>query len=467
LNLNETQITKEMILEVNIEKSAFGGKGIAKVDGFTIFVKNGIPQDRVKIVIKRKKKRLAEAEIIELIEPSPFRITPECQHAEYCGGCDWLTLNYEKQLEYKRKHLEETIEHIGKIKGVVVNEAIPSKMTFGYRNKMIFGCTNSPYFLPYETRPETADNDFAIGLHVKGLSDKIFDAKSCLLMNNTGNLILDDIRNFIKNSEYSVYDKNSRSGFWYSVILRYSFEYNKWMVNIVTVFNKEGAIKPLADILTKKYIEIISVINNITDGKKPSYLGKYEIQLAGVPVLKEKILGFDFKISANSFFQTNSFGAESLYKVVRDYAKLKNNEKAIDLYGDAGSIAIILAASAKKVVGIEISKSAVKDAEDNCRINGVDNCKFICGDIKENLSKISFIPDVMIIDPPRSGIARDILKQIIKTLPKRIVYVSCNPASLARDLNSLKNSYDIMKIQPVDMFPNTCHIESVTSLQLR
>jgi 23S rRNA (uracil1939-C5)-methyltransferase len=463
LNPNQLQIAKDTILEVNIDKSAFGGKGIAKIDGFTIFVENGIPQDRVRIVIKRKKKNFAEAKIVKMLEPSPFRGASKCEHFEYCGGCDWLSLKYEKQLEYKQNHLKETIEHIGGIKGVVVKPIIPSDKILGYRNKMIFGCVANPYVPLSET--ETFDNDFAVGLHVNGAPDKIFDIKSCLLMNNTGSLILEDIKKFIKEAEYKVYNKSARSGFWHSIMLRYSFEYDKWMVNIITVFKEAEAVKPLADILTNKYSEVASVINNITDIKKPSYVGKYEIILAGTPILKEKILGFDFKISANSFFQTNPLCAESLYKTVINYANLKNNEKVIDLYSGAGAIAIIAAASAKEVVGVEIAKSAVKDAEDNCRINGIDNCRFIYGDIKDNLSKIPFTPDVMIIDPPRSGIARDVLQQIMKNPPKKIVYVSCNPASLARDFKLLKNSYNIIEVQPVDMFPNTYHIESATLLE--
>jgi len=461
------QIIKDMLLEVNIEKIGFGGRGIAKVNGFTIFVENGIPKDRAKIVIKRKKNNFAEAKIVELIKPSPFRIDPACEYAGYCGGCDWLPLKYEKQLEYKQQHLKETLKHIGKIKGVFVNRVIPSKIIFGYRNKMIFGCADNSYFIRNKSYPERVNDNFTIGLHVRGLPNKIFDTKSCLLMNNTGNLILDDIRSFIKSSKYSVYNKNNRSGFWHSIMLRYSFGYDKWMINIGTIFKKEGVIKPLSYILTEKYPEVASVINSIPDKNKGLYLGKNEELLAGDPVLKEKILDFDFKISANSFFQTNSFGAESLYKVVKDYANLKNDEKVIDLYSGAGTISIIVADSAKEVIGIEISKTAVKDAEDNCRINEIDNCKFICGNIKESLLQIPFLPDVMIIDPPRSGIDKDVLKQIVNIAAKRIVYISCNPPSFARDMNILKDFYDIAKIQPVDMFPNTYHIEFVSLLMTK
>ncbi|MBU4387969.1 MAG: 23S rRNA (uracil(1939)-C(5))-methyltransferase RlmD, partial [Proteobacteria bacterium] len=387
-----------------------------------------------------------------------------CIYSGCCGGCKWQFLKYDEQLVFKRQHVIDSLEHIGIIKDVPVHSTLPSKVTYAYRNKMEFSCSDRRWLMPDEFGMENLDLDFAIGLHVPGTFHKVLDIKKCLLQPGLGNNILDDIREFIKNSNIPVYGLRSHKGFWRFLMLRHSAAYDQWMVNIVTAEESNKIVKPLSDLLTAKYPEIVSVINNINKRKAGIAVGEYEILLAGSPFIRDKVGRFEFKISANSFFQTNTLGAEILYKKVMEYAGLSGKEQVVDLYCGAGTISIFLADSARELVGIEISESAVRDAEINCQNNGVTNCRFILGDIKDCLEQVKK-PDVMIIDPPRTGMHEKVVKQVLDMSPARIVYVSCNPATMARDLGMIKDDYSVLEVQPVDMFPHTYHIESVARLE--
>ncbi len=460
-------VKKGELLELEISEMAFGGKGLARKDGFAVFVDQTVPLDCVTVRIIKKKKSYAEARVVSIKEPSPFRISPPCEHSGFCGGCKWQFLKYDKQLEYKRQHVLDSVEHIGLIHGVPVHETIPSKLIFGYRNKMEFSCSDKRWLLPDEMGKEDIDTGFALGLHVPGTFHKVLDIRACLLQPETGNYILDDIRTYIKNSNVPVYGLRSHIGFWRFVMLRHSAAYDQWMVNIVTAAENRETVQPLADRLKDKYPQIVSVVNNITSRKAGVAIGEYEVLLAGSSCIKDKIGSFEFDISSNSFFQTNTRSAERLYEIVKEYADLSGDETVVDLYSGTGTIGICLADSAKEVIGIEIIESSVVDAENNCRKNNISNCRFIHGDIKESLSQIAKRPDVMIIDPPRAGMHKNVVKQIIEMAPERIVYVSCNPSTMARDLGIIKEHYKILEIQPVDMFPHTYHIESVTRLEKR
>ena len=460
-------VKKGELLELEISEMAFGGKGLAKKNGFAVFVDQTVPLDNVIARIIKKKKNYAEARIVSIKEPSPFRISPPCKHSGFCGGCKWQFLKYDKQLEYKHKHVLDSIEHIGLMHGVPVHRTIPSKLIFGYRNKMEFSCSDKRWLLPDEMGREDIDTGFALGLHVPGTFHKVLDTTTCLLQPETGNHILDDIRTYIKNSNIPVYGLRSHIGFWRFVMLRHSAAYDQWMVNIVTAAEDSETMQPLADRLMDKYPQIVSVINNITSRKSGIAIGEYEILLAGSSCIKDKIGLFEFDISSNSFFQTNTRSAEQLYEIVKEYADLSGNETVVDLYSGTGTIGICLADSAKEVIGIEIIESSVADAKNNCRKNNILNCRFIHGDINESLSQIAKRPDVMIIDPPRVGMHKNVVKQIIEMSPKKIVYISCNPSTMARDLGIIKEHYNILEIQPVDMFPHTYHIESVARLEKR
>lgn len=458
-------VKKKQEIELEIEQMAFGGKGLARVDGLAVFVDQAVPHDRVLARIVKKKKNFAEARMLELLKPSADRVQAPCPYSGCCGGCKWQFLAYEKQLVYKAQHVRDSLAHIGLVDDAVVHPTLPSAEQYGYRNKMEFSCATRRWLMPEEMHADGIPTDMAVGLHVPGTFDKVLDIERCLLQQSLGNHLLAEIRKYIKESSMPVYGLRSHEGFWRFVVLRHSVAHDHWMVNIVTRAQARNQVQPLADYLMETYPEIVSVINNITARKAGVATGEFEILIGGQPFILDRIGGYEFEISANSFFQTNTRQAEVLYDVVRDYARLQGNETILDLYSGAGTIAICLASMAKEVIGFEMVESAVADAERNCRRNEIGNCRFIGGDIRSSFSQIDKDPDVLIVDPPRAGMHQDVVRKIIETKPERIVYVSCNPATMARDIVKLKEKYRIAEVQPVDMFPHTYHIESVARLE--
>jgi len=457
-------IKKGLQVEVEITDVAFGGRGLVRLNGLAVFVDQAVPGDRVTIRIFKKKKNYAEARVVDLIESSPFRITAPCEYSGYCGGCKWQFLTYDQQLIYKRQHVLDSLEHIGLMKDVAVHETIPSGIIFGYRNKMEFSCTDRRWLLPAELGRADIDKGFALGLHVPGTFHKVIDTRACLLQPDLGNLLMDEVRAFIRSSDKPVYGLRSQMGFWRFLVLRHSVAHDQWMVNIVTAEDDRKAVQPLADRIMDRYSQVASVMNNVTSRKAGVAIGEFEHTLAGSNVISDKIGDFEFEISANSFFQTNSRGAEVLYKTVKRYAGLTGTETVLDLYSGTGTIPILLSGYCKTVIGIEIIESAVADAEKNCRKNDVSNCRFIKGDIRKCLPQITQRPDLLIIDPPRAGMHKDVVKQVLELGADRMVYVSCNPATMARDLGMMQDSYRLVEVQPVDMFPHTYHIEAVAKL---
>jgi 23S rRNA (uracil1939-C5)-methyltransferase len=454
-------LKKGDVAELNITDLAFGGKGFAKADGFAVFVDQAAPEDVVMARVIRKKKNFAEARIVEIIVPSPSRIDAPCPYSGTCGGCIWQHLPYELQLEYKQRHVKEALEHIGDIRNIQVNPTLPSPKIFGYRNKMEFSCSDRKWIISEQMTGEDIDIGFAIGLHVPGTFYKVLDIRACLLQPDMGNQILNDVRHFIKDSGLPVYGLKSHVGFWRFLMLRHSVSEDQWMVNIITAFEDRKTVVSLAELLKEKYQNVVSVVNNVTGRKAGIAVGEYEVHLAGKTYIRDTIGPHIFEISANSFFQTNTRAAKSLYDTVAGYAQLTGQETVLDLYSGTGTIPIYLSGRASRIVGMEIVESAISDAEKNCRLNQVDNCYFIAGDIRTSLTAVDFKPHVMIIDPPRDGMHKDVVRQVLDMAPDRIVYVSCNPATLARDLALMKDTYQVIEVQPVDMFPHTFHIESV------
>jgi 23S rRNA (uracil1939-C5)-methyltransferase len=419
------------------------------------------------MAVTRKKKNYAEARIVELLKPSPDRIPAPCPYSGICGGCKWQFLDYGTQLAYKRQHVLDSLTHIGLIQEAVVHPTLASELCFGYRNKVEFTCSDSPWQVSKSIPIPDSEPHFALGFHVPGVFHKVLDIASCLLQPDMGNLILGDIRRYLLTSDLPMYCPRTHHGFWRFVMLRHSLAHDHWMVNLITAAENRNAVQPLADMLSDKYPQIISIVNNITAKKAAISVGECEIPLFGTSHLTDSLCGFEFDVSANSFFQTNSRGAETLYRMVMDYAGLTGNETVFDLYSGTGTIAICLSKAARQVIGFEIVADAISDAEKNCRKNGIANCTFFGGDIKDRLSEASQIPDVMVIDPPRNGMHKSVVQQILELRPARIVYVSCNPATLARDLGMMKDVYRVVEVQPVDMFPHTFHIESVARLERR
>jgi len=461
------KLRKEDILELWVDKLAFGGQGIARTDGFVVFVKGAVPGDRVLARIIKNKKDYAEADLVELINPSSDRVKPPCPYHGFCGGCNYQHLEYPRQLEYKRDHIRDSMERIGLIPDALIHDVIPSERIFGYRNKMEFSFSDRRWLLPGELDTEEKKDEFGLGLHVPGVFSKVIDIEGCLLQEETGNRILRAVRKFVKHSGVPVYGLKSHEGFWRFLALRRSVAYDEWLINIVTAEERKDIVFALSQSLNREFPNIKTIVNNITSKKAGISFGEKEIILSGEGKIRDRIGDYEFQVSANSFFQTNTSGAARLYEKVVEYAGLQGNETVLDLYCGTGTIPIFLSKYAKEITGIEIVESAVADAEKNCRDNGVANCSFILGDIRKRLDDLKIKPDVLIIDPPRAGMHKDIPPKIMEMGVRTVVYVSCNPATMARDINALQEKYKLVEIQPVDMFPHTFHIESVAKLTLK
>ncbi len=460
-------VKKGEIVELKIEKMAYGGRGIARLNGFVIFVRGTVPGDRVLARVFKRKKDYGEAALVELLDRSLDRIEAACPYAGYCGGCQWQHVRYEKQLIFKEDHVREPLAHIAGLKDVTVRPLIPSENDFGYRNKMEFSFSDRRWLLPHELSLKGEGTGFALGLHVPGTYHKVIDMNACLLQQDTGNEILREVGRYARESNVPVYGLKSHEGFWRFLTIRHSDAFDQWMVNIVTSGDDETTLRPLAEMLCQKFPRIKTVINNITGRRASIAVGEKEKVLTGDGFINDKIGPFTFRVSANSFFQTNTRAAMRLYEQVLRYADPKGTDRVLDLYSGTGTIPIFLSNRVRSVTGMEISESATADAQRNALENGVTNCSFICGDIRLKLGRIGFTPDIMIIDPPRAGMHKDVLAETMAMGSRRIVYVSCNPATLARDLAVMAESYALEEIQPVDMFPHTYHIEAVAKLVRR
>lgn len=449
------------IADVFIEGMAFGGNGIAHVGGMTVFVEGGIAQDRARIRIVQKKRRYALARVLEVIEPSAYRVDPPCVYADCCGGCSLQSMRLDVQRQFKKSHVIESLQHIGKIKEPPVLEPIASPLALGYRNKVEWTC--SPLRWVAEGSDDSALQP-GIGFHAPRVFSKVIDMEACLLVPETGNDMYRAIRSIILSSELPVYDQKRHEGFWRFVMLRHSVFEDRWMVNVITSRQENGISMRMAGQLQECFPAIGTIVNNVTSKKAQIAVGEAETVLSGPGYLRERIGELEFRISANSFFQTNTRGAEILYETVAAFADLQGDETVLDLYCGTGAIALYLANRAKAIVGIELAPSAVADASANARRNGIENCTFFQGDIRKAYPALPDRPDVIVLDPPRSGLHPDIVKHLLQNGPGRIVYVSCNPTTLARDAAMLAGRYALTRIQPIDMFPHTYHIESVAAL---
>ncbi len=452
------------LIELKIDRVAYGGQGVARSNGLVLFVRGAIPGDRVKAQVVKKKRNYAEARLTELLEPSPDRIEAPCPYHGYCGGCQWQQVRYERQLEYKKEHIRKAVARIGSLSDVKVHNVIPSEKQFAYRNKMEFSFSDHRWFLPHEYENRQGERDFALGLHVPGTFYKVIDVEACLLQHETGNRILREVKEYVRKCGIPVYGLRSHQGFWRFLTLRHSTYFDKWMVNLVTSEERRDAVQPLAEALCHSFRNIKTVVNNINATKAAIAVGQREVVLSGDGTIQDRIGPFRFQVSANSFFQPNAFSAEKLYQKVVEYAELKGSEWVVDLYSGTGTIPIFLSRQAKAVAGMEIAESAILDAQRNCEANGIRNCHFVFGDIRERLSSLTLKPDALIIDPPRAGMHKDVLSGVIELGTERIIYVSCNPATMARDLGTMSQTYHIVEIQPVDMFPQTYHIEAIAKL---
>lgn len=453
--------------------AAYEGKCVAKVDGMAIFVGGTAPGDLVKAQITRKKSNFAEARLIEILESGPDRITPKCSHAPYCGGCTWQHVSYDEQARFKREHVRDHLHRIGKQTHVEPHDALTSDRTFHYRNKMEYTFSDMRWLTPEEI---ASGDDFnrkgvALGLHVPGRYDKILDLNECYLQEEISYQILDWLRAYAVEHQIEPWNTHKREGFLRNLMIRNAFHTKDLMVNLVTYADDSDFMERFTKDLLEYFPQVTTVINNVNDTFSPTSIGRYEKIYHGPGYITEYIGPYSFRIDANAFFQTNTQQAEALYETARQYADLKEGDIVYDLYCGVGSLSLYMSEKASKVVGIEINEVSIKNAEANRDRNNVKHCYFEQGDMKEVFTKDIIDkhgrPDVIITDPPRAGMHEDVVRHLNELAVDRLVYVSCNSATLARDLQILSEIYEVVQVQPVDMFPQTYHIESVTQLRLR
>jgi 23S rRNA (uracil1939-C5)-methyltransferase len=469
------ELKKKTIVELKLESIAYGGKAVARLDGFTVFVERGLPGQKVKARIVRKKDNYAEARIIEVIKKSAYEIAPRCPYFGTCGGCLFQNLNYDNQLAQKQQQVNESLEHIGGFKDFEVRPTLPSPEIYYYRNKMEYSFSNLRWLTAEEIQSgEVIDRDFALGLHVARYYDKILDIDQCFLLSEKSNLVLRFIKHFARQGDLLPYTTVDHSGFWRFLVIRESRRLDQMMVNLVTAGDPDDnhTVQSLAQQLKERFPFITTMVHNINRKKAQVAFGDEQQILFGPGYIEELLGSRKYRISANSFFQTNSLQAEKLYQLILDWGQFQQDQVVYDLYSGTGGIAIYIADRVEKVVGFELIQQSIVDAKINCQINAIDNCHFIEGDLKDNLANPQEIiekfgqPSVIIIDPPRSGLHPKLPDRILQMKPDQIIYVSCNPATLARDLNLLcREQFKIISVQPVDMFPHTAHCEVVAFLE--
>ncbi len=460
------KIKKGTIIEANIESLSYGGDGFAKYNDIALFVQKGIPGQKVEALIIKKNKKFLKAKALNILKKSPDQINPECVHFEDCGGCSFQNYKYEKQLEQKEQQVKDLLVHIAGLKSTKISKIKKAKEIYNYRNKMEFTFSNDAWFEKYNPKEK---RELCIGLHPKGRFDKTIDLENCKIQAEIANQIVNLVRETAIENNLIPYDIKKHTGFLRQIVIRSAVHKSETMVIIVTSTNDQEKLKPIVDNL-KKIKEIKSIINNVNRRKADVSYSEEQYLLYGDDFITEKIGTYKFKISPDSFFQTNSKQAKVLYDIIKKEADLNGDEIVYDLYCGTGTIGIYLSKKAKKIFGFEIIPSAIDDAIINASNNNVKNALFFQGDIKDTLinnKEIDIIekPDVSIIDPPRSGLHPKALKNIIKLKQKKIIYISCNPSTQARDLKEfLEFGYKVKNIIPVDMFPHTPHIESVVTL---
>ena len=452
---------------VTIESLAFGGKGVARVDDYVLFVRRALPGDVCRVRITKRKRSFGEARILSIEQPSPLRIQPPCAYFEWCGGCTWQNMSYANQLLQKKTIVEQSFKRPDDLGDVPVLDTLACETPYGYRNKMEFSFADRKWLTPEDLDNPDISKAFALGLHVPGTFDKILHIEHCLLQSDTANTILKFISRYVQDAGLPAYGIRSHEGLLRFLVLRQSRASGEIMVNLVTSRDARKELTPLARELRERFGEVSSVVNTVNSRKAQIAQGEEEFLLAGKSVISDTIGPFRFDISANSFFQTNTAQAEKLYNTALEFAALSGRETVWDLYCGTGTITLFLARRAKKVYGFEIVESAIKDARNNAARYDIDNVQWFAGDVREHMTALEERPDVLVTDPPRAGMHPDVVETLLRIRPRRIVYVSCNPTTLARDLKILQQAYTVVKARPVDMFPQTYHIETVALLEVK
>lgn len=464
---------KELPLLEGLEITAVAAEGnaIARHGEMVVFIPYGAPGDIADIKIDRKKHSYAEGHIERLVKPSPLRTEPFCSHFGVCGGCRWQHLPYSEQLKAKQQQVEDALRRIAKVELPPITPILGSEATREYRNKMEYTFSNKKWLTWEQMRSqeEFPDRD-AAGFHIPGAFDKVLDIDRCHLQDDLGNRLRLHVKAFAKSHGLTFFDLRAQTGLLRTMMIRIA---STGETMVVLSFGEDAPveIKSVLDDLRASFPELTSLMY-VVNTKANDTIADLDIQLhSGKSYIEEEMEGLRFRIGPKSFYQTNSRQAYNLYKVAREFAALTGDELVYDLYTGTGTIANFIARQARKVIGIEYVEDAIRDAKLNAQVNGLDNTDFYAGDMKDVLTA-EFIeahgrPDVMIVDPPRAGMHTDVVNVILQAEPKRIVYVSCNPASQARDLALLDEKYRVTAVHPVDMFPHTHHVENVVRLERR
>lgn len=465
----------QIVLEnVLVEDYAAEGKALARVEGKVVFIENAVPGDIVNIQLGKNKKDWAEGRAIHFNKYSEERVTPFCQHFGVCGGCQWQMLPYQKQAYYKNKQVAETLKRIGH---VALPEMLPicsAKQTTHYRNKLEYTFSTKKFFPKEEFLLQQQEGyeppKGAAGFHAKGMFDKVVDIQECHLQNEPTNAIRNAVRKYAFDNDLSFYNFREHTGYLRNMHVRLATT-GELMVNVVLGYEEKQTRIAFLDFLKNSFPQITTLMYTINEKKNDSLFGLKPIAYTGEGFITEKLEDFKFKISPASFFQTNTKQAEQLYSITREFAELDGTQTLYDLYCGTGSIGIFCSKNAKKIIGVEVVEAAIQDAKENARLNNLEHTSFFAGDVIDICDDTFFEthgkPDVIITDPPRAGMHEKLVKKLLEMEAPLVVYVSCNPATQARDLGLLDEKYEVTKIQPVDMFPHTHHIENVVQLKLK
>jgi 23S rRNA (uracil1939-C5)-methyltransferase len=465
------KVAKQKFFEdVRIIDIAEEGKGVGKTDDFVLFVDKAIPGDIADVQVYKSKKNFGEGRIVALKQPSEYRVEPFCEHFGTCGGCKWQHMDYTGQLKFKQKSVADALGRIAKIDVEGIMDIVPSPEDRYYRNKLEYTFSDKRWLYDGENKEDETLNMNALGFHIPGRFDKILDVKHCYLQAEPSNTLRNSIRDFVIAQGYTFYNLRNHEGALRNLIVRTSST-GEVMVIVVFAYVSEEEINKLMNFIDAGFPEITSLLYIINQKKNDTIFDQDVIAFKGPEYIHEEMNGIKFRIGPKSFYQTNSVQALRLYEITRDFAGFKGDELVYDLYTGAGTIANFIAGHVKEVVGVEYVPTAIEDAKVNSAINNITNTKFYAGDMKDVLVA-DFVaehgkPDVIITDPPRAGMHPDVVNRLMEIEAPKIVYVSCNAATQARDLLVLKEKYDTIKIQPVDMFPHTQHVENVVLLVLR
>ena len=462
---------RKILQDVSITDMSSEGMGIARLDGKVIFVEKAMPGDVVNVEVRKSKKSFSEGVIAELKTASTLRIKAECQHFGVCGGCKWQHISYAEQLNFKKKIVADAFERIGKIDFPEMPDVLGCENNFFYRNKLEFAFTDRRWLTEEEIKSDaTFEHRNALGFHVPGSFSGVIDIEKCWLQADPSNQIRIAVKEFALKNGYTFFNLKEQNGLLRNLMVR-TTSIGEVLVLVSFFENDEEKISTLMKFLSETFPQITS-LQYVWNPKRNDTIYDLEpVVYKGNGYIIEQLGNYKFKIGTKSFFQTNSVQAKVLYDITKQFADLKPDDVVYDLYTGVGSIALYVSDSCKRVVGIELIEAAIADAKENAKLNSVDNCTFYAGDmrmvLKEDFIAANGKPDVVITDPPRAGMHEDVVKTLLQLQAPKIVYVSCNPATQARDLQLLSEKYEVQKVQPVDMFPHTTHIENVVVLRLK